>query len=95
MSFIQKLFSIFSSNKITVTTVPYINNNINNINNNVNNNSNNLKYTFNSGITIKQIMNNLNKYRRPTRQVKACYINGFKASDNLKITEDTIIQIGF
>ena len=45
MSFIQKLFSIFSSNKITVTTVPYINNNINN---------NNLKYTFNSGITINK-----------------------------------------
>ena len=80
MSFLQNLFSIFFKNKITITTVPYVNG--------VNFN-NNLKYTFNSGITIRQIMNNLNKYRNPSRQVKACYINGFKANDNLKITENT------
>jgi hypothetical protein len=86
MSFIQKVFSLFVANKITITTVPYINRN---------NFNNNLKYTFTSGINIKQIMNNLNKYRNPSRQVKACYINGFKVDDDLKITENTVIQIAF
>ena len=85
MSFLQNLLSIFFGNKITITTVPYINGT----------NFNNLKYTFNSGITIRQIMKNLNKYRNPARQVKACYINGFKANDNLKITEDMILQLEF
>ena len=79
MSFIQKILSIFSSNKITITTVPYMNMQ--------NNNSNNtLKYTFNS-ITVQQLLNNLNKYRHPSRQVKACYMNGFKLSGSFKITE--------
>lgn len=86
MSFLQTLFSLFSANKITITTIPYINNT---------GIKNTLKYTFNSGITIKQIMNNLNKYRNPSRQVKACYMNGFKVSESLKITEDTILQIEF
>lgn len=86
MSFLQTLFSLFSANKITITTIPYINNT---------GIKNTLKYTFNSGITIKEIMNNLNKYRNPSRQVKACYINGFKISESLKITEDTILQIEF
>ena len=86
MSFLQNLFSIFFKNKITITTVPYING--------VNFN-NNLKYTFNSGITIRQIMNNLNKYRNPSRQVKACYINGFKVNNNLKIIENTTLQLEF
>lgn len=86
MSFIQKLFSLFSVNKITIIAVPYVNNiGI----------TNTLKYTFNSGITIQQIMRNINKYRNPSRQVKACYINGFKARDNLKITSDTTIQLEF
>jgi hypothetical protein len=86
MSFLQNLFSIFFKNKITITTVPYVNSaNLNN----------NLKYTFNSGITIRQIINNLNKYRNPSRQVKACYINGFKANDSLKITEHTTLQLEF
>ena len=40
-------------------------------------------------------MKNLNKYRNPSRQVKACYINGFKANDNLKITEDMTLQLEF
>ena len=88
MSFIQKILSIFSSNKITVMTVPYINMQNNNFNNT-------LKYTFNSGITVQQIINNLNKYRHPSRQVKACYINGFKLSGSFKLTEDTTIQIEF
>ena len=86
MSFLQTLFSLFSANKITITTIPYINNT---------GIKNTLKYTFNSGITIKQIMNNLNKYRNPSRQVKACYINGFKVSESVNITEDTILQIEF
>ena len=86
MSFLQNLFSIFFKNQITITTVPYVNS--------ANFNSN-LKYKFNSGITIRQIINNLNKYRNPSRQVKACYINGFKANDNLKITEDTMLQLEF
>ena len=86
MSFLQTLFSLFSANKITITTIPYINNT---------GIKNTLKYTFNSGITIKQIMNNLNKYRNPSRQVKACYINGFKVNESLKITEDTTLQIEF
>jgi hypothetical protein len=86
MSFLQTLFSLFSANKITITTIPYINNT---------GIKKTLKYTFNSGITIKQIMNNLNKYRNPSRQVKACYMNGFKVSESLKITEDTILQIEF
>lgn len=86
MSFIQKLFSLFSVNKITITAVPYVNNI---------GTTNTLKYTFNSGITIQQIMRNINKYRNPSRQVKACYINGFKARDNLKITSDTTIQLEF
>ena len=61
-----------------------------------NNNSNNtLKYTFNSGITVQQLLNNLNKYRHPSRQVKACYMNGFKISGTFKITEDSTIQIEF
>jgi len=84
MSFIQKLFSLFSVNKITIIAVPYVNNT--GINNK-------LKYTFNSGITIQQIMKNINKYRNPSRQVKACYINGFKVQENLKITKDTTIQL--
>ena len=86
MSFLQTLFSLFSANKITIKTTPYINNT---------GITNTLKYTFNSGITINQIMNNLNKYRNPSRQVKACYINGFKAPESLKITEDTTLQIEF
>lgn len=86
MSFIQKLLNIFSQNKITITAQPYMNSAKLN---------NSLKYTFNSGITIKQIMNNLNKYRHPSRQVKACYINGFKANEGLKITQDMVIQIEF
>ena len=86
MSFIQKFLSLFSINKITVIVKPYINGH---------NFNDNLKYTFNSGITIKQVMNNLNKYRNPSRQVKACFINGFKANDNLKLTENTTIHIEF
>ena len=86
MSFLQSILSIFFGSKVTITTVSYVNG--------VNFNSN-LKYTFNSGITIRQIMKNLNKYRNPSRQVKACYINGFKANDNLKITEDMTLQLEF
>lgn len=86
MSFLQTLFSLFSANKITITTIPYINNT---------GIKNTLKYTFNSGITIKQIINNLNKYRNPSRKVKTCYINGFKVNESLKITEDTTLQIEF
>ena len=86
MSFLQSILSIFFGSKVTITTVSYVNG--------VNFNSN-LKYTFNSGITIRQIMKNLNKYRNPSRQVKACYINGFKATDNLKITEDMTLQLEF
>ena len=86
MSFLQSILSIFFGSKVTITTVSYVNG--------ANFNSN-LKYTFNSGITIRQIMKNLNKYRNPSRQVKACYINGFKATDNLKITEDMTLQLEF
>ena len=53
MSFIQAILSLFSLNKITIIAVPYYNQN---------NNNNNLKYTFNSGITVGQIMDNMNKY---------------------------------
>jgi len=88
MSFLQNLLSIFFKNKITIITVPYVNVNSANFNNN-------LKYTFNSGITIRQIITNLNKYRNPSRQVKACYINGIKANDSLKITENTTLQLEF
>ena len=83
MSFIQALFSLFSLNKITIIAKPYFNQN----------NTSTLKYTFNSGITIGQIMDNMNKYRHPSKQIKACYINGFKLNRNLKITEDTTISI--
>ena len=84
MSILQALFSLFSANKITVITKPYFNNKDNN---------STLKYTFNSGITVRQIMNNINKYKHPSKQVKACYINGFKLNPNLKITENTTISI--
>ena len=84
MSILQAIFSLFSLNKITVTTQPYFNNT---------NNNTILKYTFNSGITVREIMNNINKYKHPSRQVKACYINGFKLSPELKITDNTTISI--
>ena len=84
MSILQAIFSLFSLNKITVTTKPYFNNT---------NNNTTLKYTFNSGISIREIMNNINKYKHPSRQVKACYINGFKLSPDLKITDNTTISI--
>jgi hypothetical protein len=84
MSILQTFFSLFSIGNITITAKPYFNHN---------NNNSTLKYTFNSGITIKQIMDNMNKYKHPSKQVKACYINGFKLNPNLKITENTTISI--
>ena len=94
MSFLTQLLNLFSPNKITVVIKPY------NINTNTDTQTHNqhdqsLKYTFNSGITIKNIMVNINKYKNPTRQVKACYINGFKVAENLSIKENMTIYVSF
>ena len=93
MSFFKKLLNFVSSKKIiTVIIKPYNHINISGF---TEKNNESLTYTFNSGITIKQVMENINKYRSPARQVKTCYLNGLIVSDNLSIRDDRTLYVSF
>jgi hypothetical protein len=91
MSFFEHLFSFFNNTNITVTLKPY--NNMQTLSGFTKNNNYTLRYTFNKGSTIKQIMDNVNKYRSPVAQIRQCYINGFRIQNTHVINDNCVIHV--
>ena len=93
MSFLTNIANaLFPKNNILITVSPY--NKVNNpLSGFIQANNFELKYTVNKGTTIKQLKNNINKYRSPKQQITTCYIGGFKVSDNLVLNEACYISV--
>jgi hypothetical protein len=93
MSFLANIANaFFPKNNILITVSPY--NKINNpLSGFVQANNFELKYTVNKGTTIKQLKNNINKYRSPKQQVNTCYISGIIANDNLILNDACNVSV--